>query len=324
MLSPSDLHVFCARSNPLGWKQPQKLWETFATHMLELGVNLTVVECAYGNEPWICTTPPMSDPAHAARFMHVGVRAKTRGWSKENCINLGVWRRPEAKYIGWFDTDILFRRPDIAMATLHALQHYDVVQPWATCYYDLGPNGEHITAHTSFAKQFFDGKPLAPDSYDKPYWMGDGGLNVYPHSGFAWAMTRQAYDWTGGLFEVAGMGSGDHHMALSLAGLAAHSLPPGPNPEYCREVMLWQARALQHINGNVGYVAGTIEHAFHGRKPDRGYISRWQMFVKHGFDPLTDLKRNATGVFEFATAKPDLRRDFDRYLQARNEDINAL
>ena len=69
---------------------------------------------------------------------------------------------------------------------------------------------------------------------------------------------------------------------------------------------------------------GTIEHPFHGRKSDRGYLSRWQMFLDNGFDPHTDLKRNACGVLEFAGNKPDLERAFDRYLRAREEDVNTL
>jgi hypothetical protein len=47
------------------------------------------------------------------------------------------------------------------------------------------------------------------------------------------------------------------------------------------------------------------------------------MFVQHQFDPYEDLKRNSHGVLEFATNKPDLRHDFDRYLQSRQEDLNA-
>jgi hypothetical protein len=48
------------------------------------------------------------------------------------------------------------------------------------------------------------------------------------------------------------------------------------------------------------------------------------MFVKHDFDPQEDLKRNSHGVLEFASNKPELRHDFDLYLQSRNEDINSL
>lgn len=323
MLAASDLHVITARFNPLYWKQPHRNWERFATHMLDSGVNLTVVECAPGNEDFFCQNPPMSDPSHAERFLHVGVRAKTRGWTKENLINLGVQRRPEAKYIAWIDADIIFRRPDWALGGVRSLQHYDIIQPWTTCY-DLGPNDEHIAAHTSFCNRLFYGHPLCPPSWKQPYWKGDGGPHTYPHSGFAWMMTRQAFDWTGGLFEMGGMGSGDHHMALAMAGLAEKSLPPGRNSTYCREVIRWGDRAVRHINGNIGVMSGTIEHLFHGRKSDRGYINRWGMFLEHGFDPHEDLKRNAHGVLEFATNKPLLRRHFDRYLQSRNEDINSL
>jgi hypothetical protein len=113
-------------------------------------------------------------------------------------------------------------------------------------------------------------------------------------------------------------------MALGLAGLAHKTLPPGKNPAYCAEVLRWGQRAVRHINGNIGYVDGVIEHAFHGAKRARNYLGRWGMFLKHGFDPHEDLKRNSHGVLEFATNKPLLRRDFDRYLQSRQEDANAM
>jgi hypothetical protein len=280
--------------------------------MLESGVHLTVIECAYGEEAFRCD----SDGAR-----HIGVRAKTRGWIKENLLNLGIQRTPDAQYIAWIDADVIFRRDDWAEATVRALQHYDVVQPWSDAY-DLGPNGEHLAHHRSFCRQWFHNYPVA--ATHSGYWQGDGGAYAYPHSGYAWAMTRDAYDRLGGLFELGGMGSGDHHMALALTGHAAFSVPEDAGETYRREVLRWQERALRHVNFNIGYVPGTIEHLFHGRKSDRGYQSRWEMFVQHGFDPHEDLKRNSFGVLEFATNKPALRRAFDLYLMSRNEDINSV
>lgn len=322
-MRPDLLHVFTVRTNPLGWKAPHANWERFAAATLAGGVHLTVIECAYGDEAFACDHPPIA-AADADRFHHIGVRAKTRGWSKECLLNLAVQRTPTAAYIGWFDADILFRQADWATATVNALQHYDIVQPWKTCL-DLGPNGELIAAHTSFTHQMWNGKPLAPPDWKTPYWIGNGGKEIYPHSGFAWAMTRSAWDKIGGLFEFGAMGSGDHHMASALAGLAHKTLPPGDtSANYCAEVMRWERRALKAINGNVGYVDGVIEHLFHGKKADRGYLSRWGMFLQFGFDPLEDLIRNSHGVWEFATEKPALRRAFDQYLHARNEDGNSL
>ena len=103
------------------------------------------------------------------------------------------------------------------------------------------------------------------------------------------------------------MGSGDYHMALGMAGAYAASLPGGVSQGYKNSVASWAARAALEVNGKIGFVHGTIEHPFHGRKSDRGYQSRWQIFLDTGFDPATDLKRNTTGVLEFAGNKPALR-----------------
>ena len=312
-MKPEQLHVFTARANPLGFVTPHRNFLQFTQHMLDSGVRLTVIECAYGKHDFVCNG--------FAGVNHIGVRATTRGWCKENLLNLGMQRVPDWEYAAWIDADVIFRRPDWAARTVEALQHYAVVQPWSDAY-DLGPNGEHIAHHNSFCRQFFFRQPVVPAN--PRFWHSDGGPYAYPHSGYAWAITREAFDRVGGLFEVGGMGSGDHHMALGLVGQAEASMPGGTGPAYRDEVLRWQRRALQHINYNIGFVPGTLEHLFHGRKGDRGYQSRWGMFVKHGFDPHEDLKRNSHGVLEFATNKPELRHDFDLYLHARNEDINSL
>ena len=115
------------------------------------------------------------------------------------------------------------------MRTLHALQHYDVVQPWSDAY-DLGPNDEHIAHHRSFCRQYFHRQPMV--ATHRAYWSGEGGPHAYPHSGYAWAMTRQAFDWLGGLFELGGMGSGDHHMSLALIGESNASVPRDVSKRY--------------------------------------------------------------------------------------------
>ena len=109
-----------------------------------------------------------------------------------------------------------------------------------------------------------------------------------------------------------------------MIGKAEASLPGGVTKGYRYAVMAWASRAAAEINGKLGFVHGTIEHPFHGRKIDWGYLSRWDMFLDNGFDPATDLKRNSYRVIEFAGNKPDLERDFDNYLRSRNEDANTL
>jgi hypothetical protein len=131
-------------------------------------------------------------------------------------------------------------------------------------------------------------------------------------------------DRIGGLLETAAMGSGDYHMALGIVRQYEASLPAGVSEGYKNSVSSWASRAAFEIKGKLGFLHGTIEHPFHGRKSDRGYQARWQMFLDSRFDPATDLKRNTHGVLEFSGSKPDLERAFDRYLRAREEDVNTL
>lgn len=309
-----QLHVFTARFNPLRYRQPHKLFVEWAEHMLDSGVNLTVAECQYGEREFECALPNVN---------HIGVRAESWAWSKENLINLAIARVPEAKYICWSDSDVFHRRSGWATETVEALQHYRVIQPWSNAY-DLGPNDEHLNHHVSFCRQFLHGEPLVPESWDKPFWKFNGGPYDYPHTGFCWAIKRDILDWAGGLFEIGGMGSGDHHMALAFLGMAQKSVPAKVSPAYLDALMRWQGRARLAVNQRIGFVHGTIEHRFHGRKEDRGYLSRWSMFERHGFDPNTDLKRNTWGVLEWAGNKPELEREWDLYLRSRSEDTNSL
>lgn len=48
------------------------------------------------------------------------------------------------------------------------------------------------------------------------------------------------------------------------------------------------------------------------------------MFERHAFDPDTDLKRNTWGVLEWAGNKREREREWDLYLRARQEDLNAV
>jgi hypothetical protein len=307
------LHVFVAYANPLRWANRLKAHREFEAHMLASGVKLTTIECAYGERPF--------ELADRRGVHRVRARARTMVWNKECLLNIGIRRVPDARYIATLDGDIFFRKPDWAAEAVEALQHYHVIQPWSDAY-DLGPHDEHLQVHRAFLRQWFHREPVLAGGPN--WWDFDGGPYRYAHSGYAWCYTRQAYEWLGGLFELAAMGAGDHHMALALVGEVAKSVPGAVSAAYRKHLDLWQARALQHLNLRYGFTWGTIEHAWHGRKKDRSYIRRWDMILKHGFDPDTDLKRNGFGVLELAGNKPELAHDLDLYFRSRNEDANTL
>jgi hypothetical protein len=306
VISAQSLHVVTVVANPIRWKSRAALYRDFERHMIESGVQLTLVECAYGDRPFELGGNPLVN--------HVGVRAKSLVWNKENLINIGISRLPgDAKYIAWVDGDVRFRKIGWAVETVHALQQYDLVQPWSDCY-DLGPDDDHLAIHRSFCRLWHDRKPIVPS----------GGNYQFAHPGYAWAATRTALDWLGGLVETAALGAGDHHMALGLIDRIEESVPGNITASYLRPLLQWQARARAHIAGNISYVPGSIEHAWHGSKDKRKYVDRWSIITKYQFDPDQDLKRNSWGVFELAGNKPELRHAIDAYFRARDEDSNTL
>ncbi len=297
------LHVVTAYANPLRSQNRAALHRRFVSHMLDSGVELTVVECAFGNLPF-----EMADD----RVRHIPVRARALSWVKESLLNIGIARLPpDWRYVAWIDDDLMFRRSDWVDATLHALNLHDIVQPWCDCY-DLGPNGEHLATHRSFARQMRDGCSLRP------------GYAAFAHPGYAWAATRQALDWVGGLIDTAALGAADHHMAMALAGQWQLSVPGDMTAGYIDPIRRWQERAMQHMSERLGVVAGTIEHGWHGPKKRRRYVERWDVLRRHRFDPSSDLKRNTTGVLELAGNKPRLAFDMASYFRARDEDCNDL
>lgn len=301
------LDVITARFNPLRWKTPDLHYRDWVAHMLDSGVKLTVVECQYGERPFVCDMPHVN---------HIGVRAASPAWAKENLINIGIQRVPEAEYIAWIDADVFFEKAGWAAETVHALQLYRWIQPWTQAI-DRGPNGEVMAVHTSFAHQYEAGAPLQPD---KQGWKSYG---VYPHPGFAHASTRRVLEYTGGLFELGGMGAADHAMCLALVGKVANSAPKTINPRYQEHLERWQERIQTAVHGRIGYVPNVVSHRFHGPKVNRQYLSRWEMFLRHGFNPDADLKRNSFGVLEWSGNKPELEREWMLYLRARQEDSNV-
>lgn len=308
------LHVIGVYSNPMRWENRRKTQKAFEQQMLAAGVQLTTVECAYGERPFELEELP--------GINRVRVRSRTTVWNKENLQNLGIQRLPEsAKYIGLFDADISFRKGGWAAEIVHSLQHYHVIQPWEHCY-DLGPNDEHLQAHDSFLKLWWHNHPVAREA--KEWWTWEGGPYRYAHTGYAWCYTRQAIEWLGGMLEIGALGAGDHHMAHGLVGKAHLSLPAFVSAAYKRYVLQWEQRAVHHINLNLGFLPGTIEHQWHGRKEDRKYVSRWDIIKAHDFDPDTDLKKNTHGVIELTGNKPYLTHDLDMYFRQRNEDANSM
>lgn len=294
-----NLYVIAVVSNPARFASRYRLFEAFRKQV-DGKANLFTVELALGDRPFECNAD-------------LELRSFDELWHKENMINLAIQRLPsDWEYVAWVDADIAFCRDDWAEEIVHQLQHHHVIQLFQNAI-DLGPHGEVIQVHNGFVWSWATGQP--------PSRSANGGYNYGNwHPGYAWAARREAIEALGGLFDLGILGAGDHHMAHALLGKVHERVPPFLSDGYVEALEAWQQRANVHIRQDLGFMPGTIHHAWHGPKRKRFYGERWEILRKHGYDPRHHIKRDSQGLLAFTHAGEVMRNDIRQYFKARDED----
>lgn len=294
---PSPLYVVLPYFNHCGFKRRRDLFIQFVERYAKTpGLRLVVSE-ALGPAPL----------PRLPVFKHITFQSDSRVWIKENLINLAVKSFPsDWKYVAWIDADLEFLNPDWVRDTIHELESADVVQMWRTAV-NLGPHGESLKIDKSFAYMFVGSGTTWTASDKYGFW----------HPGYAWACTRAAFTKMGGLPDWAILGSGDRHMAMSLAGLGQHSCPGTIHENYMMMLKLYE-RGLK--NFKVSWVDGTIVHFWHGSFADRRYRERWDILIKNSFDPFEDIGYTDEGLVQLTGRGKRFEKFLDDYFTGRKED----
>ena len=305
-----QLHVFTSHFNPRRFRSRVKLYNDFVGRIAAAGAVLHTVELAFGDRDFEVTDP--------ANPLHLQLRTTSELWHKERILNLLIRRAcqrdPSMRYVAWIDSDILFADANWAPECVEMLQHYHVLQMFSMAH-NLGPNHEVTSSFTGMMRHWRDTGKLA--------WNDRGGsdYSLHYHPGFAWAMTRWAFDQLGGLFDPCIAGSGDTHMAAALCGNWRWGFPPALcDSHYGKMLEQWARRADRSVERNVGCMEGAVLHAWHGRSSQRGYGDRWKLLLDHRYDPLADLQEDAQGCLAWSGHNPNLQDAIRRSLAARNED----
>lgn len=328
------LHIVVPYSNYFRWRTRRELVNDAIRHLEALpNIDLHVVELAFGDRPFEVTGGRRND---------IQLRTSSELWHKEMLINVGVARFPVGwKYGGYIDGDFTFTRHDLALETIHQLQHYSFVQCFSS-YADLtgesyGSGHRPMRVNNGFAYNYIQNGYRLPDGYlnggwkkvgsqDDDYYgamMAGAKLGVGATGG-AWAWRREAFDTVGGMLDVCALGHGDWFMTFGLVGEDAPDMHvDGYTQDYRDAIAAWQRNAAK-IQKNIGYVDCFATHHFHGAKSRRGYSSRDTLLVKHQFAPSIDLKRDWQGVYTLSGNKPAMRDDFRRYFISRSEDDPGL
>jgi hypothetical protein len=296
------LHVIIVISNPCLYAKRYILAKQFMKKFEceESDVILYLVELIYEGQRFILTDKKNK--------RHLQLKTKKAIWHKENMINLGVkYLLPKTwKAFAWIDADIEFENVEWAKDTLKVLNgSKDIVQLFSHCV-DMDQNNNTLNIFSSFGHNYINKKKYSTKSFD--YW----------HPGFAWAITRKAYERIGGLYEYGILGSGDNIMALSLINNGLKALNSESTEEYKDSVFQYQSKIK---NLRLGYIPGVIKHNFHGSKKNRRYTERWQILLKHNYNPEIHVTKDNVGILVPTSECPkELLDDIYNYFKERNED----
>jgi hypothetical protein len=314
----SRVHVVTMISNVARFRSRYDAYRRFAKHMHDSGAQLTTVEVAYGKREFEVTDK--DNPRHVQlRTEHEEL------WLKEPAWNIGLRSLPQDwQYVIFLDADITFTNNLWLSETVHQLQTYMVVQPFAHAL-DMGPQHEVIQKHNGFAWSYHQNMFQAPQGAGTGGYYGSEPGRPFWHPGYGIAFRRECFEGGGleGLLTTGILGSGDHHMWLALIGEAHRSLPGKISDGYRKQVLSWQADAERVVKRDIGYTPGTILHTFGGSKRKRFYVERWSILEEQEFNPDTDLRTDWQGLPQLVVTNDRQRklRDLCRaYFRARDED----
>lgn len=289
------LHVICVINNPCLFARRYILMNEFLLRMkYEPNVTVYVVELCYENQNFVVT--------NEFNPRHMQLRTTDVLWHKENLINLGIKMLPKNyKAFAWIDADIEFDNADWAMDTLKILNgQCDIVQLFSHCV-DMNKQEMPMNMFTSAGYQYC--------KYKKHFTE----MKTYSHPGYAWAITRKAYEKMGGLYDKGILGSGDNIMAYCLFNHGLDAINEHSSKGYKESVLEFQEKVNRL---RLGYVPGIIRHYYHGTKENRKYNERWKLLIEYNYSP-----EMVTGsILKFNNVPTEFKDKIKEYFLRRQED----
>lgn len=317
----SKFFVVTCISNPVRYMRRYELYWRFKELCEAADVHLVTVEQGFGERPFMVTTP--DNP------LNVQVRNFEELWLKENLLGIGIERARQhgATKVAWVDADCGPMQPPRRWfeETWHALQHYEFVQMWASMV-DVDENQEVVGCPMpSFVYNYLKYGTPNPEQFDAHRKAYPYGSKSFGRPGLAWAANIDALDKVGGLIDYSILGAADYYQALALIGAVEKAIPGNVDSSepYVARLLQWQTLCERWIKRDIGYVAGTVWHDWHGRKANRKYASRNQILIRNKYNPDTDLKKDAYGLYQLETWEPrqiKLRDEIRGYFRQRSED----
>lgn len=281
--------------NPCGYQRLESNYHRFV-QALPRELELWTIELAYHDNPFRLPDGP--------RMLRVRGDERHVLWQKERLMNLAIESLPsDVDAVAWLDADLIWLNRDWVTEACKLLERYNAVQLFEQIY-DTdrdGRLGQRFPGHV----------------YAKINGLG------YGRPGGAWAARRDVL--AGGLYDRHAVGGGD--TAVLFAWEGRQKLPPTLNHGTAWELhyRAWANHSFSRVQSSLACVPGDVLHLYHGSRPNRQYVERYQILHENAFDPARDVEIDAeTNLLKWSESamerKPDLVRRVAGYFEARRED----
>jgi hypothetical protein len=230
-------------------------------------------------------------------------------WQKERMLNIALrWLPAHCDSVAWLDCDVVFTRPDWAVAARRQLRDFAIIQPFDQLYYLSAsdspriPNGGKPHEYfDSFAARFVNG--TLPEDWFREV-AASRRFRFTP--GMAWVAQRRILE-EHGFYDTGVIGGGDSLMRAAACGhyedrASALRMSPHQHLHY----RTWAKAFHKAIQGRISYLEGKILHLWHGDLDNRRYKERYAEFDRFDFDPRRDLAQTPEGAWCWNSDKPEL------------------
>ena len=282
--------------NPTHSKKRVENLRQFAAGVRGQGLKLMIVELTFGGQE--------------ARAEDCDKLVSLTGgalcWQKERLLNIGLDNLPlDCDRVAWLDGDILFQNEFWAVEAWEALNHYSLLQLFERVVSDGEPSmGMVAHKHVTRGQRFIGGQALADACFGR--------------SGYAWAARREVLDRCG-FYDRCIVGGGD-----AVLGYAAYNRM-WPTLAQAREIFspwqfldiaMWLEQFHKAVQGNVGFIPGTILHLDHGSQAGRAYGTRTEILKAHEFRP-SDVLASESGPWIWGSQKYEMHAAIEQYFERR-------
>lgn len=247
------IHCILAFHSPCGYELPKKHLAATLAWVIGCGVRVTLSQIVLPGQ----TPQPTPDGVESIVFETSSVM-----FHKENLWNAAA-SRSNADKLFFLDGDVAFDCPDIFGQASSLLDEFDVCQPFSVASW-LDREGRSFQARRSAAFAISRGYEPVPGYY---------------HPGFAWCMTRDAFNRLGGFYDRHPFGGADVAFTYAVNPRWVGSRVPFYIPIDSQYWTSPSYRRYQHNGTSLGLKVGcldgvTASHRWHGEIEDRQYVGR--------------------------------------------------